>query len=127
MWMRVDRKDRKRGALDNMGDRPLTSENWTEAVIELDVATDAVGIMIGVLAFGDAKVSVDDVVLEAIGAAAAVQQATGAAPLSKLELRNALAASKLLGYLWFFHPSQHFVELEEWDQFTVSMIDAALP
>ena len=37
MWLRVDRKGGQPGAIDNMGDRPLTLDRWAEAVIELDV------------------------------------------------------------------------------------------
>lgn len=127
MWMRVDRKGRQRGAIDNMGDRPLTSDRWTKATIELDVAADAIGIMLGVMAFGDVEVFVDDVVIEGLGDRVELQQATAATPLTKRELRNALAASRLLGYLWFFHPSQSLVELDEWDRFAVKLLDAALP
>lgn len=127
MWMRVDRKNRQRGELDNMGDRPLTSERWTEAIIELDVASDSVGIMLGVLAFGDVAVSIDDVTLVSLGEGAKLQDASAATPLSDRELRNAIAASRLLGYLWFFHPSQALVDLERWDGFAVGLLDAALP
>ena len=126
MWMRVDRKGRQRGAIDNMGDRPLTSDRWTRAKIELDVAADAVGIMLGVMAFGDVEVFIDEVVVEGLGERVELQPATVAAPLTERELRNATAASRLLGYLWFFHPSQQLVEVEEWDRFAVKLLDAAL-
>ncbi|MGK0203363.1 MAG: C-terminal processing protease CtpA/Prc [Planctomycetota bacterium] len=127
MWLRVDRKGGQPGAIDNMGDRPLTLDRWAEAVIELDVASDSVGMMLGVLAFGDVTVSIDEVTIEAVGESAKLQEATAASPLSERELRNAMAASRLLGYLWFFHPSEALVELERWDNFTVSLLEAALP
>ncbi len=129
MWLRVDRAGDGRGAFDNMGDRALFGEGWQDARIEVDVDGDASALALGFLALGGATVFVDDVRLEVLGAAAPVQAADGAAPLTARELVNAVAASRLYGHLWFFHPSDALVDLprEQWDPFAVDLLEVALP
>lgn len=127
MWLRVDCPDRQRGAFDNMQDRPVRGSQWSEAVIELDVAADATKLAFGVLAFGGAAVSIDDVSLTVVGDATPTQPADAAAPLTERERANAIAASRLLGYLWFFHPSDALVGMASWHHLAVDLLDAALP
>ncbi|MEM7202634.1 MAG: S41 family peptidase [Planctomycetota bacterium] len=127
MWLRVDRAEGQRGGFDNMSDRPITSPRWTEASIELEVDEDATRLALGVLAFGGAAACVDDMALEVVGAARSAQPPSPAAELSDRELQNAVAATRLLGYLWFFHPSDALVELNNWDNFAVELLETALP
>lgn len=63
-WMRVDRPDREMGFFDNMGDRPITSSEWTEYEIAGTVADDAVAVAFGAFLMGSGTSWVDDVRLE---------------------------------------------------------------
>ncbi|MFK7738800.1 MAG: hypothetical protein AB8H80_00650 [Planctomycetota bacterium] len=73
LWMRVDRpKDangnRQRGAFDNMGDRPIRSDDWQEHEIVLDVAEDATRITVGMLVMAPCVASLDGASLAAVDA-----------------------------------------------------------
>jgi C-terminal processing protease CtpA/Prc len=127
MWLRVDRQGKWSGAFDNMSDRPIRGDEWQRAEIEVDVARDAANIALGFLAYG-ATVSIDDVTFAIVGDATAPGGGPSG-PLTERELRNAVAASRLLGYLWFFHPSDALVELprEQWGRFAAYLLDTALP
>lgn len=68
LWLRVDRKTEggalKRGAFDNMADRPITGEQWKHYEIVADVAEDADVIIVGILLIGKAIAWIDDASLE---------------------------------------------------------------
>ncbi|HEY2012944.1 MAG TPA: erythromycin esterase family protein [Bryobacteraceae bacterium] len=66
MWMEVNLPDRKKGFSDNMGDRPITSGEWTSYEITGEVAVDAVSVSIGVMGFGKGTVWVDGVTFEPV-------------------------------------------------------------
>lgn len=126
MWLRVDCHGGRQGAFDNMHDRPIRSTDWSEAVIELDVDREADDLALGFLAIGGATVDVDALSLT-ISGSAAPQQTSSAGPLGKRELQNLIAATRLLGRLWFFHPSPTAVELQHWDRCAVALVAAAGP
>ncbi|MCR9245417.1 MAG: hypothetical protein NXI31_10320 [bacterium] len=67
MWFRVDRPEvdgkRQFGAFDNMGDRPITAEEWRHYDIVLDVDDDASRIVVGVFLIGAGGFWLDDVSL----------------------------------------------------------------
>lgn len=60
MWLRVDRPDGQRGFFDNMGRRPVTSDEWQDVEILGSVAEDASHIVIGCFLMGRGEVWVDD-------------------------------------------------------------------
>lgn len=70
LWLRVDRKTKsgaaKRGAFDNMQDRPITSEQWKHYEIIVDVEDDADVIIVGMLLVGKAIAWIDDASLEIV-------------------------------------------------------------
>lgn len=70
LWFRVDRlnEDGKRsiGAFDNMGDRPITSDEWKHYEIVSDVEEDADRLTIGMLLIGKATAWIDDASLEIV-------------------------------------------------------------
>ena len=65
MWMRVDRPQHARPHFfDNMGDRPITSREWSRYEITGMVDADADDINIGLMVFGEATAWLDDVRFE---------------------------------------------------------------
>lgn len=66
LWLRVDRPSGKRGAFDNMQDRPITCDEWEEFEIVVDVADDAKDIFLGMIVGGSAQAWIDDASLEVI-------------------------------------------------------------
>lgn len=66
MWFRVDLPNRKMGAFDNMGERPVQSANWTSAEIVGKVAAEAETLNFGVMALGKGRAWVDGVTLEVV-------------------------------------------------------------
>ena len=72
MWLRVDRRaedgTRKRGAFDNMSNRPITSSEWNHYEIVANVDVDADYIVLGVLLRGEGKAWADDMSLEIVDA-----------------------------------------------------------
>jgi len=66
MWFRVDLPNKKMGAFDNMGDRPVQSATWTQAEIVAKVADDAGVLNIGVMSIGKGRAWVDGVTFEIV-------------------------------------------------------------
>src|SRR5206468_2072798 len=64
LQLRVDHPDGKLAFFDNMEDRPITSNVWTEYEISGEVASDAHSVEAGVLSFGTAPVWVKDISFE---------------------------------------------------------------
>ncbi|MCP4147526.1 MAG: peptidase S41 [bacterium] len=60
LWLRIDRKNRKKGFFDNMNNRPIQSTDWTYYEITGKVADDAVNICCGGFHAGDGGLWVDD-------------------------------------------------------------------
>lgn len=60
LWMRVDRADGKKGAFDNMDDRPIRDDQWAVYELVLPVADDATHLAFGAIATGKGTVEVDD-------------------------------------------------------------------
>lgn len=58
LWMRVDR-NKEMGFFDNMSDRPITSQDWTEAEIVGEVAADATRIVFGGFLQGSGRAWLD--------------------------------------------------------------------
>jgi len=131
MWLRVDRVADSMGAFDNMGDRPVIDGGdaaWHPAVIELTVDPDAKWINIGWMSIGGrATVMVDDAELVVLGAGPELQAPSPPRELTPRGLANLRAATKLLGYVRFFHPSDQVVGVRKWDRFTSEVIEAAEP
>ena len=92
LWLRVDRKNKQMGAFDNMGDRPIRSDDWEHYEIVVDVDDDAERMTIGMLVLGKAKAWIDDVSLEVIDKDDDTTKTTGGA-LSNLGTRLKQAAA----------------------------------
>ena len=72
LWMRVDRP-RRRGAFDNMQDRPVRgTTTWTSYQVVLDVADDALALQFGLVQDGTGISHLDDAALEIVGRDVAV-------------------------------------------------------
>ncbi len=123
MWLRVDRPNRQPGFFDNMSDRPVRVSRWSDAVIE----GDAVGVVCGIMSFGGGTVYIDDVKISVMSDAVPAQQPSPPAPLSDRGLANLRAASRLLAYVRFFHPSDEVVATKAWDAFVIELMAAAEP
>jgi hypothetical protein len=76
LWLRVDRKTADgapaMGAFDNMGQRPITSEQWQHYEIVADVADDADRLSVGMMFSGRGQAWLDDATLETVGPEVAV-------------------------------------------------------
>jgi erythromycin esterase len=81
MWLRVDNNDGQPGFFDNMGDRPITSQEWKEYEITGEAGENASAIYIGVMSFGKGRVWVGGVTFEA---------ATESDPAATAEAKEAL-------------------------------------
>jgi hypothetical protein len=66
MWFSVDRSKGRRGFFDDMGDRPVRSQEWTRCEIVGPVDADATFITFGVMSNGRGRVWVDEVSFEVI-------------------------------------------------------------
>src|SRR5262249_9205101 len=64
LWLRIDRTNNRRGAFDNMGDRPITATEWTKYEILAEVESDAEAINFGILLAGDGSVWLSDCSIE---------------------------------------------------------------
>jgi hypothetical protein len=71
LWLRVDRPARVLGFYDTMGDRPITSSEWSAYEIVGEVAPDAAAVSLGVRSTGKARVWVDGVSVEKVPPAGA--------------------------------------------------------
>ena len=63
-WFRVDRESENRGLFDNMGDRPITKNEWAEYELTGTVDDDAELITFGVMMFGSGGGLIDNARLE---------------------------------------------------------------
>lgn len=126
-WMRVDRPNNQAGAFDNMHDRPLLLGDWRRVEIKLDVAADATSIALGFLVGPETAAFIDDVTLETVGDAVGTQPPSAPGPLEGRALENVRAASKLLGYLRFFHPSDQVRGVKDWGRVAIATLEAAEP
>lgn len=70
LWLRVDVKEESKPvrttAFDNMGDRPIRSDEWQYHEIVADVHEDATYFVVGMLAMGSLEVWIDDATLEIV-------------------------------------------------------------
>jgi carboxyl-terminal processing protease len=67
LWIRVDRQGDRRGAFENMKERPIASTDWTFYEVGGVVAPDAMTIIFGLLLSGDGEASIDTASLEDLG------------------------------------------------------------
>jgi hypothetical protein len=126
MWFRVDRPEQQMGFFDNMGDRPIRSSKWTEAIIEGEVDADAQQFALGVMSMGGGTVYVDEMQLT-FSAGTPVQTPSPPRAVTTRGLENLQAATRLLAYVRFFHPSDEAVAVQDWEHFAVELMEAAEP
>ncbi len=105
MWLRVDLPDKKMGFFDNMGDRPVAGQTeWRAVEISGTVASDAVGIALGAMAF-DGPVWFDEVTFDIVGNPPKPGPIEPARPISELGVRNLTTFAELYGVIRYYHPS----------------------
>jgi len=67
LWVRVDSRDRRSTAFDNMRDRAIRGDtNWTNYEIVVDVSEDSLSLNYGVMASGKGKVWFDEFTFEIV-------------------------------------------------------------
>lgn len=121
LWMRVDRAGGGQGFFNNMGDRPIRSENWAFYDVTGVIDSDAESINIGMLMVGGGKAWIDAASFQdGDGPDAPVSKPT---PLTERGLDNLVAFTKLLGYVRHFHPS-NAVEKADWNAFAIAGVAA---
>ena len=121
LWLRVDRPDQVMGFFDNMGNRPVTSPEWTYVEITGDVASDAVTLNFGMILNGRVAM-LDDVTLTDLGKVEAVAP-EGPRALTERGLANVVAFTRLFGYVRHFHPSDQAASAA-WDRVAVEGVRA---
>ena len=119
MWLRVDRPDRQMGFFDNMGDRPITSNQWTQYTIEGEVAPDAQRIALGVMLIGQGELDIDHIELSSTGTTNRTAELPR--PLTEQGLTNLTVLTRLLGYVRFFHPSDE-AAAADWDSLAIAAV-----
>lgn len=123
MWLRLDRADNSMAFLENMGARPITSQEWQTYDIEADAGADVARVAFGVMIFGPGKAWVDDVSLETAGEVRQ-EPAEPPRPLTSRGLTNLTAFARLYGYVRFFHPSDQAAQTD-WETFVVEGVRKA--
>ncbi len=108
MWMRADLEPQAMGFFDNMGDRPITSEEWQRYEIVGDIENNAAQLNIGIMQFGEGETWFDDVQIEIVGEAG--EGASPPAQLSDQGLENLVAFARLFGHVRYFHPSDQVLQ-----------------
>ena len=116
LWMRVDRADNKIGFFDNMADRPIQSGEWKAYEIVGDIDDDAGVINVGMLLIGEGKAWIDTASFEDLGKL--IVRAEPPRPFAGRGLDNAIAFTRLMGYVRHFHPSDQ-AAATDWNVFTV--------
>ncbi len=116
LWLRVDRPNGQRGFFDNMGDRPITSPDWSYYEINGDVAADATQIVLGLILAGRGTAWIDDGSFQITALPDPVSEPPR--PLTVRGLENVIAFTRLLGYVRHFHPSDE-AALTDWDRFAI--------
>ena len=66
MWFREDLESGKTGEFDNMGDRPIKSNEWAQYEIVAQISNEAKAITLGILLHGKGEAFIDDVVIEEV-------------------------------------------------------------
>ena len=108
--------------LENMGARPIVSNEWKTYDIETDVPSDVSRIVLGVMLFGAGNAWVDDVSLEILGEILS-DKIEPSRPLDGQALENVTAFAKLYGYVRFFHPSDQ-AAATDWENFAIEGLRA---
>src|SRR5262249_28870469 len=86
MWFRVDRPGGRKGAFDNMFDRPVRSQTWQYYSITADVDDDAQWLSLGLFTLNGATAWWDDIRVEIIADLGALKEMERPAePLAVLE------------------------------------------
>ncbi|MBL8765232.1 MAG: hypothetical protein JNM07_13285 [Phycisphaerae bacterium] len=120
MWLRADRANGKTGLFDNMHERPITSGEWTEAVIDGNVDEDAGSLSFGLIVAGGAAAWIDAVRLENLGPA--IEADAPSKDLTERGRENVLALARLLGYVRFFQPTSEASGVD-WDRFAIAAVE----
>ena len=116
LWLRVDRPNGQMGFFDNMSNRPITSSQWGYYEITGPVAADATRINLGLILHGSGSAWIDDCSFEIAAEPDPIVEA--ARPLTARGLENAVAFTRLLGYIRHFHPSDE-TAATDWDRFAI--------
>jgi len=112
--LRVDRKDKRLGFVDNMFERPIQTVDWKRYEIVGEVADDAESISFGLLLFREGTAWIDSAQLESY----AMPQPEPPGLLSEQTLAHVTAFARLLGYVRYFHPSDE-AQRVDWNSFAL--------
>jgi len=123
LWLRVDRSNGRMGFFDNMGDRPIATENWTVYEIAGEVDRDAQSIFLGLLLLVPGEAWIDDASFEITGEADPVEPAR---PLTSRGIQNLQALARVFGYIRYFHPSDA-AATADWTRLALDAIRAVEP
>ncbi len=122
LWFRVDRPNLTQGFFDNMGDRPITSDQWKRYEIVGDVAEDAVTLNFGMILMGGGEAVIDDAELSVAKPAPVANVPPRA--LSDRGLVNLVAFTRLFGYVRHFHPTDEALAAD-WTQLAMAGAEQA--
>jgi hypothetical protein len=128
MWMRIDGAAAPGATppslfLDNMDDRPITSQDWRQYEIVADVPQAAARILFGAYLTGVGRAWLDDGSFEVVPRADTAATLEGPKAISRRGVVNLLAFARLLGYVRHFHPSDEAAQTD-WDGFAVAAVRA---
>lgn len=116
LWLQVVRPNGQTGFFDNMGNRPITTPQWSYYEITGVVAMDATQIYLGLILHGSGTAWIDDCSFQMIALPDPITEP--ARPMTPRGLESVVAFTRLLGYIRHFHPSDE-AAATEWDRFAI--------
>lgn len=119
----VERAGQPRSYDDRAESRAHSRDGWSSLHAVVDVAPDATGLELAVIARGTGEVWIDDVVVERLPADAG--GSTDARALGAAELERVVTLTRAIGLIRYFHPSDQSAQLD-WDAFVVAAVERVL-
>lgn len=120
LWVRVDRADQRPGFFETSAS--ITAPSWEWYEIVGDVALDAERVVVGLMFYGEGSAWLDATSLEVVDEATLGNEPPRA--LSGRGLENLVAATRLLSYVRFFHPSDQAAQAR-WTPWALAAVAAA--
>jgi hypothetical protein len=128
MWMRIDGASAPGETppslfLDNMDDRPITSQEWRHYEIVADVPKEAARILFGAYLTGVGRAWLDDGSFEVVPRTETTVAPEAPKAISRRGVVNLLAFARLFGYVRHFHPSDEAAGTD-WEAFAIAGVRA---